>query len=431
MAEDAISDLPPYKLVRSLEFIQDTIARGDLSALDMQKYLLSAIDDRFKKSTPKDFDDHRNVNAALIYTMSGGNSDTLAGLVFNDAAGHFDIRITEALRMYLNGKSDAAVKRLEEMVPEYKSTEIGPYLALVAGNSIGLTTPKDALKYFDWARLNSPGGIIEETALRRSVVLSVKAEMYDKAIAYSKRYARRFILSPYAGQFAEVLVGLAVDHGDHVTHEQLTDVLDQMEPSRAREVYLRIARKAVLVGKLDLAKLCTEKARGLLDAKSENSAILTELYSGLVNVPTADIMTALRTIASIPDDKLSMKDRNLRDAAKFIAKEVITPPVSTSLTQAEDTIVAANDASSGEISTDNPTALPPAGNETDPLAGPQVEVPPLAEIAAPAAQPGTQPATPAAATTQQDAQPASEIDAFVTDGRAKLDAIDAMLKKVP
>ena len=428
-AEDVISDLPPYKLVRSLEYVQDTIARGDLSALDMQKYLLSAIDARLRKATSKDFDDHRNVNAALIYAMSGGNSDTLANLVFNDAAGHFDIRVTEALRMYLNGKGDAAVKRLEEMVPEYKSSEIGPYLALVAANSIGTTSPKDALKYLDWARLVSPGTIIEETAIRRSVVYSINAELYDKAIAYSKRYARRFTLSPYAGQFADIFVNLAVEHDDHVTTEAVKDVLSQMEASRQREVYLRIARKSAILGKLGLVKFSTDEAKQLLEPKSENSAILADLFSGLAEIPSSNVLEALNRVASIPDDKLSEKDRNLRDAAKFIGYQVLSPPVSASLTQAEDATVPANDGSQiGEISTDNPTAPAPSGAQTDPLASPQAPPPPK-DASAPGNQSGKQPPPAADAATKQDASPPSEIDTFVTSERAKLDEIDAMLQK--
>ena len=430
-AEDVISDLPPYKLVRSLEYVQDTIARGDLSALDMQKYLLSAIDDRLRKATSKDFDDHRNVNAALIYAMSGGNSDTLANLVFNDAAGHFDIRMTEALRMYLNGKSDAAVKRLEEMVPEYKTSEIGPYLALVAANSIGTTSPKDALKYLDWARLVSPGTIIEETAIRRSVVFSINAELYDKAIAYSKRYARRFTFSPYAGQFADIFVNLAVEHDKQIKPEDIKGVLSQMEVSRQREVYLRMARKAAIVGKLELVKFTTDEAKQLLDAKSENSAILADLFSGLGEIPSVNVMEALNRVASIPDEKLSEKDRNLRDAAKFIGYQVMSPPVPVSLTQAEDANPAATDGSqNAEISTDNPTAPAPSGVQAAPLASPAAPPPPkVVSSATPAKQSGTQPPPAAAAATTQDASPPSEIDTFVSNERAKLDEIDAMLQK--
>ena len=431
-AEDAISDLPPYKLVRSLEYVQDTIARGDLSALDMQKYLLSAIDARLKKSTSKDFDDHRNVNAALIYTMSGGNSDTLANLVFNDAAGHFDIRVTEALRMYLNGKSDAAVKRLEEMVPEYKTSEIGPYLALVAANSLGSTNPKDALKYFDWARLVAPGTIIEETALRRSVAFAANAELYDKAVGYAKRYARRFTLSPYAGQFADIFVSLAVDHDKKISADDVKGVLSQMEVSRQREVYLRMARKAALVGKLELAKFCADQAKELLDAKSENSAILANLYSALAKVPSADVVDAMNAIAAIPDDKLSEKDRKLRDAAKFIANEVITPPIPASLTQADDAkLLVADGMQNGEISTDNPTAPAPLGAQVPQSAAPPAPPPPKAASETPVTQSGKQSPPTTAATTKQDAPSPSEIDTFVAGERAKLDEIDAMLKKVP
>jgi chemotaxis protein MotC len=361
--------------------------------------------------------------------MSGGNSETLADLVFNDAAGRFDIRITEALRMYLNGKSDAAVKRLEEMVPEYKTSEIGPYLALVAANSVAATDPANALKYFDWARLNAPGSIIEETALRRSVVLSIAAENYNKALDYSKRYARRYILSPYAGQFADVFVTLVVEHNKHVSHDKIEEVLGSMETSRQREVYLRIARKAALAGELDLTRFCAGKAKSLLDGKSENSAILADLYSGMADVPTAEVAQALKNLASLPNEKLTDRDRKLRNAATFLASEMTSEPVSNRLAQVDDaTSSSVEKPQATGISTDDPSAAAPTGQAgaAAPLAG---EKPPSEAAPATANDPASQVASsdPAKAA---DAAP-DALDEFVASTREKLNLIDDMLKKVP
>src|SRR5687768_10187016 len=70
--------LPPYKMLRSLQYIQDTIILGDHSATEMQSFLLAEIDKRLRSADLSDFDDPRNVDAAFIYAMSGGNPETLA-----------------------------------------------------------------------------------------------------------------------------------------------------------------------------------------------------------------------------------------------------------------------------------------------------------------------------------------------------------------
>ena len=171
---ESMDDLAPYKMIRSLQFVQDTVVLGDHSAMEMQRFLLSTIDERLRTADSAIFDDPRNVDAALVYAMSGGNPETLELLIKKDIAGHFDSRLTDALRGYLGGRGTQSVKSLAEIFPEYKRSKVGPYLALVSANSVIRKDPKLALSYFDWARLVAPGTIVEEAALRRSIYIAVR-----------------------------------------------------------------------------------------------------------------------------------------------------------------------------------------------------------------------------------------------------------------
>jgi chemotaxis protein MotC len=395
-------DLPPYKLVQSLQYVQDTIARGDLSALDVQKYMLASIDEQLRNIDPGAYKDTRNVDAALIYAMSGGNPDTLEYLVLNDAGGNFDIRVTEALRMYLLGKGEKAIKGLEEMVPEYKTSKIGPYLALIAANSYGTTNIKKSLDYFDWARLAAPGSNIEEAALRRSIYLLSTTDEFEKTLAYSRRYANRFLLSPYAGQFAEIFVAFVLKHADVLKTADIYETIERAEPQRKREMLLRIARGAALAGYAELASFASARAQEIEEGKTPGLKSLADLYSGLAEVPSKDVEDALSRITAIPDRLLSKKDRALRDAAKYVASEVTKLPTLDSLTQADSDMTAPPE---------------PAGNGTS---------------GAETAQPDTTPSLPTVPTVK-DANsataPGSAIDTFVSDSRSKLDAIDELLKK--
>ncbi|MBB1248754.1 hypothetical protein [Rhizobium sp. G21] len=98
----------PYRLVRSLQNIQDQVISGDITALDMQRFLLGEIDRRLREASASVFDDTRNVDAALIYAMSGGNPSTLDLLAQRDVSGNFDNRVTSILRRYLNGRGAGA-----------------------------------------------------------------------------------------------------------------------------------------------------------------------------------------------------------------------------------------------------------------------------------------------------------------------------------
>ncbi|MGG2474968.1 chemotaxis protein MotC, partial [Rhizobium sp. BR5] len=154
-------NLMPYAMLRSLQFVQDSVAMGDHSASEMQRFLLQTIDERLKSAPSAIFKDPRNVDAALIYAMSGGNPATLELLVARDVDGNFDSRVADILRKYLSGKGTLVAQGIAAMVPEYRGKRIGAYLALIGGN---VTIPRDplaALGFYDIARLEAPGTIVE------------------------------------------------------------------------------------------------------------------------------------------------------------------------------------------------------------------------------------------------------------------------------
>ncbi|MDQ0319165.1 chemotaxis protein MotC [Pararhizobium capsulatum DSM 1112] len=405
--EDA-ENLPPYKMLRSLQRIQDSIVLGDHSAVEMQRFMLSAIDKRLHEADVKVFDDPRNVDAALIYVMSGGNPETLSYLVSRDISGNFDTRITDALGHYLGGKGGLVVEQLSKAIPEYKNAKIGPYLNLVLGNAMAQQDPKASLKYYDWARLVAPGTNIEEAALRRSLALTARLKDVDKGFSYSLSYARRFLTSPYASQFADIFVDLAVTNYSDKTESKLQEILSFMDAPRQREVYLRIARRSAIAGMATLTRLATERAEALSAESDAQPEALASLYSGLVGVPSDGILKAVKDINAIPDDKLSPRDRELRKAAQAVAAEVLRMPTAESLTQATapniepDIAVKENDGSIG--SGDSPFADPKAA---------KIEKPPEAKAEKQVAS--SEPADPA-------------FDAFLNAGRSKLDEIDSLLK---
>jgi chemotaxis protein MotC len=404
------ADTAPYKMLRSLQFIQDSVVLGDHSATEMQRFMLGTIDTRLRVVDPAVFDDDRNVDAALIYAMSGGNPQTLEFLVARDVNGYFDNRVTDILRKYLSGKGLLVAKTLVETAEEYKDKKIGPYLALVGGNVTIAKSPEDALKLYDLARLNAPGTIIEEAALRRSVAICVDKGMIDKGLDYSQRYIRRFLHSPYASQFADLFVKLVVEHDHDVKPDDVIAILSFMDEPRQREIYLRIARAAAISGKGDLARMAAARAQSLSgDAKNAFGA-LADFYGGMAAIPTDKIDTAARDISTISDKELSPRDQVLRAAARSVAEQVLRQPDPASLTQGS-----AHTPEGQEISSEQPAA----GGAAE-------------EGAAPGAAPGpvvgeTASAPQSNGAGQQNSDPA--FSSFVTSSRSQLDEIDGLLNK--
>ncbi|WEX88105.1 chemotaxis protein MotC [Sinorhizobium garamanticum] len=405
----AAEELAPFKMIRSLQYVQDSVVLGDHSAIEMQRFMLGAIDKRLRAVEQSAFRDPRNVDAALVYVMSGGNPDTLDYLADRDVDGNFDSRVTEALRQYLSGKGALIVETLSKAVPEYENARIGPYLFLILGNATSQQDPLAAMKYYDWARLTAPGTIIEEAALRRSVLLAAKANEPDKGFRYALSYARRYLTSPYASQFADVFVELAVAHFDEVAEQKISEVLAFMDQPRQREVYLRVARRAAIGGNQALARLASKRAEGLAGGGTSQSQVLASFYEGLAAVPSADVLAATETINAIPDEKLSPRDRALRDAAKAIADAVVQLPKDESSTQASAPTPDGIAAEEGQaVSGETGSGMSPFGE--------------TAEASGQSSEGGkTRTGTP------PSADPAH--DGFLTNGRSKIAEIDALLKE--
>jgi chemotaxis protein MotC len=400
--------LPLYKMLRSLEFIQDSVVAGDSSAGEMQRFMLATIDERLRNVDKAVFDDDRNVDAALIYTMSGGNPATLEYLMSRDVNGNFDNRVADVLRKYLNGKGLLVVNTLADIAREYRDKPIGPYLALVAGNVMSGKNPTAALKLYDWARLTAPGTIVEESALRRSLALCTDAGLVPSGLEYARRYTRRFLHSPYASQFADLFVQLVVDHDSAVKQQDIVDILSFMDPPRQREIYLRMARRAAIAGKSDLATLAAGRAQAISNDGSDAFGALAGFYGGVAGVSTPALQSAVNNLDQMPAGELNPEDRALRDAAKAVAQEILRAPDPASLGQGTVPNLPNQQSTEHDAAVTNQP-----GGQLPGTAG-------VEEGAAASAA-----LTPEGG--RQEADPS--FNAFVTTSRSKLDAIDGMLKQ--
>lgn len=387
--------LEPYQMIRSLQYVQDTVVMGDHSAGEMQRFMLASLDKRLRNINPKVFEDPRNVDAALIYAMSGGNPATLEFLVARDVGGNFDTRVGDVLRKYLAGRGLMVAKTLTAMVPEYQNQRIGPYLALVAGNVMVAKDAKEALGFYTAARLAAPGTIIEEAALRRSVAIAVEKDMPAEGIRFARQYARRFIHSPYASQFADLFVDLVVKHYDVISQNDIDGALEVMSDDRAQAIYLRIARRATIDGKTELAREASLRAKERGGDTPTPGSSVAKLYSGVANLSAGEIGKGAEVIDAVSEDQLSAQDRALRAAAQRVAEEVVRPPSDVSLEQVPPGTVA------NQISAEKTSALPAPGATGAAATGASAAAAPL--------------------------EPA--VKSFIDKGRSSLSAVDDLLKK--
>ncbi len=414
--------LQPYQFVRSLQLIQDRIAAGDQAAMPMQAKLLELVDARLRDAGVDDFKDARNFRALLVYGMSGGNPVTVQAAISRLKLDGQDLAIAKGVINYLNGRPTGAIAALDPVDPMQLPADLGAFVALVKGSLLATDEPAKALVLLDDARLLSPGTLVEEAALRRSIgIAAVQADAGRFALA-STQYVARYLYSPYASQFADAFVSGVVALHMAISLDKLADITAMMDPEREKVIYLRIARRAAIDGLTDLSAFASaraEKGRNGMHNQDDPRALL---YASLSTV-TSDAVDDVRArLGAIDRDKLSEGDRALLDAVRTIAGEVVAPPPAARPVAA----VAAPEAD-----------LPADDSGLPPVEGAISERPATQTAASPEPARQAEPAALVKSAARQSNQPAPDLnpsdptDAAMIKARRQLDLIDQMLGAAP
>ena len=449
-AEDG---LQPYQLVRSLQLVQDRIAAGDHAALPMQAKLLEMADTRLRAANAQDFIDPKNFRALLVYGMSGGNPVTVEVAMSRAKTDPQSLAIAKGIIDYLNGRPAAAIEALKPIDPMTLPADLGSFLALVKGSLLATEQPAAALALLDDARLLSPGTLVEEAALRRSVGIAAAQGDGARFALASTQYVEDYLYSPYASQFADAFVSGVITLHMAISQDKLADITAMMDPEREKVIYLRIARRAAIDGLADLSAFASARAEQGRDGIHNRDDPRAQLYSSLSTVTSGTIDEVRAKLDKIDRSQLSQSDRDLLDAAQAVAGEVIAPPAPLPADKPAPAAVKQEPVKTAATANPDEPELPPVEGAMPkppaaaPSGGPAATDKPKAPVES-AAQAQSTPQTkgpqaPSVATASDaapvvpasapatGAEPADPTDAAMAKTRRQLDLIDQMLGAAP
>lgn len=320
--------LQPYQMVRSLQLVQDRIAGGDHATLPMQKRILEIIDARLRSADQSDFEDKRNFHALLVYAMSGGNPATIADLLSRIELEEEKRKVGAGILGYLLGDVAQAREAMETIDPASHEKDIGAFLWLVKGSVVAGKDMGQGIAMLDRARLVSPGTLIEEAALRRTTTLAVLVKDPVKFVSAAEQYARRFLRSPYASQFAEAFAsGITMLRPEGLDLAKVEQAISWMSREQAKTIYLQLARRAAIDGDSELLAFASARANQTVEGKDNEFDPRSELYSSISSVTSDTVDEVLSKLEELDSSRLSARDRALLDAARTIATEVVAPPM--------------------------------------------------------------------------------------------------------
>lgn len=406
-SDAALPVLAPYQMVRSLQVLQERIAGGDHASMPMQKKMIELIDARLNHATADDFTDRRNIDALMIYGMSGGNPQTVEAVTGRLTLEGRDKILTDGLVAYLRSEHAKAALALAPLDPMKEGGELGGFLALIKGTIDALERPAQGLGILDKARLLSPGSLVEETALRRSITLATSIGDAQRFLTASEQYVRRFLKSPYASHFADGFINGVVSLQDSLDMSQVEEIIAQMNGEQQNAIYLRIARQAAILGHGQLADFASAKAEAADVAKPGQPDPRAELYNALGSVTSETIDDVARRLETIDRGTLSARDIRLLDAATEVVNRVLSPPIKAS-----------------DLPAEHPRGEIPAPNKA--LEGPIV-VPADGDLAA-SGEELPDPGASQRAKTESLEPPAPSESALVNETREKLREIDRLLE---
>jgi chemotaxis protein MotC len=109
---------------------------------------------------------------------------------------------------------------------------------------------------------------------------------------------------------------------------KLAGALEAVDAPERRDIYLMIAREALIRGKFELARLTGDKAVHLAEAASPEWR-RASLYAAAAFVAGGDMETGMSTLEAMDKAGLEEEDADLLEAARSVAAEVRRLPAAS------------------------------------------------------------------------------------------------------
>jgi len=314
----------PFDVMRSVQFLQDQVARGNGRAIRVQALLLRRFGRTFLEADPVVWRDPRNFRAVILFSLSGGTPDVLDRLMREKLLDESQTALTEGTLAYVRNNLEKAKKRFAEVSFDGMEPVLAAQLHLVLGQIHQVDNPKDAIAHLDQARLLAPGTLIEEASLRLGAMLVDASGDHARADQLARRYFDRYADSSYAGNFEARFTAMVTSRGSQNAEEalaEMSDVIAGLPPARRQTLYLAAARRSLVEGNLQFAAASAEAAIAL-PGLSEADESRAELYRTASSLGTLKPSDARATLDRIARAELHPEDATLLDAAYTVLDQI-------------------------------------------------------------------------------------------------------------
>ncbi len=414
-AEDGLA---PFRLMRSLQLVQDRIAAGDRDAIPLQDDMMPLLEEAFRAAGNVIAQDPRDLDALMMYALSGGDVRLVKELIPSLKSREREAKLATAVVLQRSGLAELAARVVNDMRPQDFNETVGAYLAIFKSGLVAPGEEPRAIAELDIARIAAPGTLVEEAALRRQLSLYAGRNDFGGVMQTARRYFDRFAASPFAGPlvdaFSEETVRLSRDED----RDAVEALVDRLSPQRALAVFYRLARAAAVQGRSGFLAWASEiYGERLGDDASPKERANLAFFRELARLPALDRDEALARFREFDGKALGADEKRLLLATRSVLAAA-TGSAGSARNASDATTVHSDGKARGvdpaevHAPRDDPAQRKQEQEATTPTA---VKSPAVAEPETTAAPDGK----PTGAGGSAD-----EFATFVGDMRARLDALD-------
>lgn len=318
----------PFDIIRTIQFLQDQVARGNGRAIQVQAMLLRRFGPVFASAPDDAWKDGRNKRAAVLFVLSGGPPEVLRQLMTRGVLEEADKPLFEGALAYVENDLDKAGKLLSGL--DFTGMEPGleGHINLVLGQLKQVKDPKASILHLDKARLLAPGGLIEEAALRMEMLIVDGLGDHGRADHLARQYFDRYFRSSYSANFEARFAVVYAERGQsepEAAFATMLDVTRRLAPANRRTIFLAVGRRALFVGNLKFAGLSAEEALAI-DGISDPDRQRATLYTVAARIGSTPADEARARLATVDRGMLHPEDVQLYDAAASVLAGIDRTP---------------------------------------------------------------------------------------------------------
>jgi chemotaxis protein MotC len=320
-------------LADDLQRLQVKIAQGDKAAYAAQFTQLKTMGAAIAAASPETWKDKRAADSLVLYILSGGSLAEVVPILKSDAVVDSERSLGRGALAYVTNHEADAGALLGGQDLNALDARLAGQVAFAHSVLETRRDAKKAIELLDWSRLLAPGGLVEEAALRREIILLTEARDVGRIAMLTRQYSTRFAASLYAADFFRELAGAITRLGladDPANYQLLSSATASLTPDGRRDFLLALAKSAVLYARFGAAAAAAAEALRGVPADSPDAA-RARLYLAAGQIFSDGYDAATADLQALTASKLDRTDANLLAAVRRVAAELRIAPAAAAV----------------------------------------------------------------------------------------------------